>query len=110
MTDSVDGRFSEAPYPELFSRAETLRKDREAFQDRVAAGEFDLDDVFAYAEEDPAVATMKVLGVVEAIPGFLKVQTRRAFGDLGISEAAHIDGVSASQRAGLADALERHRR
>ena len=110
MSGSPESRFDEAPYPDLFVRAEQLRVDREAFRELVEAGEFDLAGVFAHADDAPAIASMKVLGLVEGIPGFLKVQTRRAFDDLGISEAAHVRDVSAEQREALPAALERHRR
>jgi len=103
-------RFDSAPYPELFGRAVQLRADREAFQDRVESGAVHLDEVFAAGDADPAISGMKVLGLIEGLPEFFKVQTRRAFGDLGISEAAHVRDVTAEQRAGLPAALARHQR
>ena len=56
------------------------------------------------------MATMKVLGAIEGHPDLKKVQTRRAFEELGISEGAHVQDVTAEQIAALPAALERHAR
>ena len=51
---------------------------------------------------------MKVLPAVEGLPGLAKIQTRRAFADVGIDEGDHIGVVAASSVQGLPEALERH--
>ena len=109
MTD-VSNPFEHDPYPDLFAKAAAVRAHRDAFMDEVVAGNVDMEAVFARAAEDPVVATMKVLGAIEGHPDLKKVQTRRAFGELGISEGAHVQDVTAEQRAALPAALERHAR
>lgn len=106
----MSSRFTDAPYPDLFVGAAKVRAHRDEFMDQVTAGEVSLDDVFERAAADPVLASMKVLGTIEGQPDYAKVQTRRAFGDLGISEAAHIGHVTAEQRAQLPQALEKHKR
>ena len=93
--------FTESPYPELFEKAANVRAHRESFLADVEAGAIPLEAVFERAETDPVVATMKVLGAIEGHPDLKKVQTRRAFGELGISEGAHVQDVTAEQRAAL---------
>ena len=108
--NGVSAPFAESPYPELFEKAASVRAQREAFLSEVEAGAVPLEAVFARASEDPVVATMKVLGVIEGHPDLKKVQTRRAFEELGISEGAHVQDVTAEQIAALPAALERHAR
>lgn len=103
-------RFDQAPYPDLFDRAAQVRAARDAFQAEVEAGGVPLTTLFARGTSVPEIATMKVLGVVEGLPDYGKVQTRRAFGELGISEAAHIGHVTDDQIAALPAALQRHAR
>ena len=109
VTD-VSNPFDQDPYPDLFAKTDGVRAHRDAFTAEVEAGDVPLDSVFARASEDPVVATMKVLGVIEGQPELKKVQTRRAFEELGISEGAHVQDVTAEQIAALPAALERHAR
>ncbi len=109
MTD-VSNPFDQAPYPELFERAAVVRAHRDAFLAEVVAGEVSLDDVFSRAKNDAALASMKVLGAIEGHPDLKKVQTRRAFEELDISERAHVQDVTEQQIAALPDALARHAR
>lgn len=109
VTD-VSNPFGEAPYPALFEKAAAVRAHRDAFLAEVVAGEVSMAEVFARAKSDPAVASMKVLGAIEGHPDLKKVQTRRAFEDLGISEGAHVQDVTDEQIAGLPEALAKHAR
>lgn len=102
--------FTQAPYPELFEKVADVRAHRDAFMDEVIAGNVDMEAVFARAADDPRLATMKVLGAIEGHPDLKKVQTRRAFAEVGISERAHIQDVSAEQIAALPNALKKHAR
>jgi len=107
VTESL---FDRPPYPELFARAAAVRAHRDEFMDEVVAGHVDLEAIFERAANDPRLASMKVLGAVEGHPDLLKVQTRRAFADVGISERAHVQDVTAEQVAALPAALVRHAR
>jgi len=107
---AVSERFSSAPYERLFEDAQKIRAHRDAFATEVEAGNVPIATVFDRAGSDPVLASMKVLGVIEGQPDLKKVQTRRAFEDLGISESAHIGDVTAEQRMGLSAALEKHAR
>ncbi len=102
--------FDSAPYPELFAKADEVRAHRDAFMDEVVAGNVDMEAVFERAANDPRLASMKVLGAIEGHPDLKKVQTRRAFEELGISEGAHVQDVTAEQIAALPAALEGHAR
>lgn len=106
----VEDLFAKDPYPATFDRVVALKQHREQFEAKVAAGHVSLDELFAAGDVDESISATKVLGLVEAMPDFAKVQTRRAFEDLGISEAAHVGQVTKAQRLELRAALEKHTR
>ena len=107
---SPSAHFAESSYREVFGCAQALREHRSAFRLELTSGEVDLVGLFERSSTDPAIASLKVLGAVESIPGFAKVQTRRAFADLAISEAALVKDLTVAQRSALPGALEVHAR
>lgn len=100
--------FSDTEYQNTFTSISAVKTHREAFEVELKTGSLSIADVFARAEADPVLADMKVLPAIEAIPGNKKVSTRRAFGDLGISEAALIREVPIDAVAALPAAIEKH--
>ncbi len=102
--------FETDAYTKLFDRISATRAYREEFLAAVQGGEVGLHDIFERGATDPFVGSLKVLPAVEAVPGCGKVQTRRAFEDLGIAEDAHVGDVSETQVSELPEALERHAR
>ncbi len=100
--------FEDARYVSLFDSIDAVRRHREAFLDELASGSLSVADVFARAESDAVLASMKVLPAIEAIPDNKKVSTRRAFDELGISEAALIEHVSLEAISELPAAIDRH--
>lgn len=102
--------FDSDSYTALFDRIAAVRAHRDAFGAELESGSLSLDDLFSRGAVDPVIASMKVLPAVEALPNAGKVQTRRAFEDVGIAEDALIGDVQASQLAQLPEAMERHAR
>ena len=92
----------------MFVQIEAIRGHRAAFLEEVMSGSLALEDVFGRGTVDPVISTMKVLPAVENLPELGKVQTRRAFEDLGIEEDALVGEVEAAQVAELHSALARH--
>jgi len=58
--------------------------------DRLASGEWKLVDVIAAAAGDDLVGRIKVLTVVEALPGWGKVASRRTLESIGVAETTPI--------------------
>lgn len=110
MTLDAASRFATEEYTQLFARVDAVRVHRAAFLAQVESGTEGLESVFQRSQTDPVIHGMKVLPVIEGMPDYGKVQTRRAFGDVGIDEADHLSAVTAEHIAGLPDALERHAR
>jgi hypothetical protein len=102
--------FDTRPYAAMFEQIEAIRDHRAAFLAEVASGGLSLEDVFDRSVIDPVISTMKVLPAVETLPDLGKVQTRRAFEEVGIEEDALVRHVDGSQVAGLPTALARHAR
>jgi len=76
--------------------AKHLREVREHCLARIHNGEASLGDVLA-KRSDPAVGHIYLLGVLEAVPGARKIDTRRQLAKLEIAESAPIGELSGSQ-------------
>ncbi len=100
--------FDSAEYATLFASISEVLEHREAFIAELQTGSVSLAEVFSRAADDPVLHSMKVLPAIEALPETGKVSTRRAFGELGIDEAALISDVSAEMVDALPDAIVRN--
>ncbi len=100
--------FDSAAYDDLFASIDEVKAHRAAFVSELKTGSVVLAEVFARASVDPVLSAMKVLPAIEALPETGKVSTRRAFGELGIDEAALISDVPATAIDALPSAIVRH--
>jgi len=64
-----------------------------------------LAELFERADADDIVAKLKVVSVLESLPGVGKVRARRTMADLEIAENRRLRGVGAKQRAALLEAF-----
>lgn len=64
-------------------------------------GSTSLPELFQQAETDETVGKMKVLNVLESMPGLGKVKARRTMEELGISETRRLRGLGSQQRQTL---------
>ena len=67
-------------------------------------GSVTLPELFDQAD-DETIAKMKVLAVLESLPGLGKVKARRTMEDIGIAETRRVQGLGANQRKALLDRL-----
>ena len=100
--------FDDPGYTQLFADIDGVREHRAAFHAEITSGSMTLDMIFERAAADSVLAAMKVLPAIEGLPEAGKVQTRRAFEELGISEGALIGDVPADAVGALPAAIERH--
>ena len=68
-------------------------------------GSTTLKELLDQAERDEVVAKMKVLAVLESLPGLGKVKARRLMEEVGISETRRVQGLGDNQRKKLFDLL-----
>ena len=64
-------------------------------------GALTLAELLAQAESDETVGKMKVLSVLESLPGLGKVKARRLMAAVGIAESRRLQGLGTKQRAAL---------
>jgi hypothetical protein len=83
------------------AKAGAARRARAELKDKLKMGSTSLPELFSMAETDETVAKMKVLTVLESLPGQGKVKARRLMEELGISEGRRLRGLGAQQRETL---------
>ena len=64
-------------------------------------GSVSLGDLFEKADSDDIVGKLKVLALLESLPGIGKVKARRVMEDIGISESRRVRGLGEQQRKAL---------
>lgn len=82
-------------------KAGQARKDRAELKDHLKSGRIALQELLARAEEDKIAGGMRVVSVLESLPGIGKVKARRLMEQVGISESRRLRGLGAKQRESL---------
>ena len=82
-------------------KAARARRERAELKERLKMGSLHLSEIITAAETDEIVAKMKVLAVLESLPGVGKVKARRTMETIGISESRRIRGLGVQQRHAL---------
>lgn len=68
-------------------------------------GSLTLAELLGQADKDEIVGKMKVLAVLESLPGLGKVKARRLMQEVGISETRRLHGLGDQQRRKLFEKL-----
>jgi hypothetical protein len=82
-------------------KAAEARRVRSDVKNRLKMGSITLSELLARADEDRVVAKIKVLAVLESLPGVGKVTARRTMERLGIAESRRLSGLGSQQRKAL---------
>jgi hypothetical protein len=88
-------------------KAARVRRERAEVKEKLKLGSLSLADLLKKAEQDETVGKMKVVSVLESLPGLGKVKARRLMETVGISESRRLQGLGAKQRAELLKETER---
>lgn len=83
------------------AKAAEARRARAVVKDKLKAGELTFGDVLEQARRDELVAGIKVLAILESLPGVGKVKARRAMTEIGIAETRRLRGLGDQQRKAL---------
>jgi hypothetical protein len=86
-------------------KAAAARRARADLKARLKSNETSLAEVLDSGETDEAVGKMKVVAVLEAMPGVGKVTAQRFMETLEISPARRVRGLGAKQREALLKAF-----
>ncbi len=82
-------------------KAGIVRKRRADVKHQIKKGEINFALLLEMAEKEEALAGIKVLSVLESIPGIGKVKARRRLAELNISEIRRVKGLSLRQKNAL---------
>lgn len=87
------------------AKAAAARRQRAELKEKLKMGSTSLKELLDAAERDEVVGKMKVVTVLESLPGVGKVRARRMMEHIGISEARRVRGLGAQQRDALLKAF-----
>jgi signal recognition particle GTPase len=86
-------------------KAAAARRQRAELKEKLKMGSITLRELLDQSATDDVVGKMKVLAVLESLPGLGKVKARRLMDEVGISEARRVQGLGDQQRKKLFDIL-----
>ena len=84
-------------------KAAEARAARAEIKARLKMGSMSLQE--ALDSDDPNVGKLKVVSLLEALPGLGKVKARRLMDDIGIADNRRVQGLGAQQRKALLEEL-----
>ena len=85
------------------AKAAEARAARADIKARLKMGSFSLRD--ALDSNDPNVGKLKVVSMLESLPGVGKVKARKVMTEVGIADNRRVQGLGAQQRASLLEQL-----
>jgi hypothetical protein len=86
-------------------KAAAARRARAELKERLKMGSLTLKELLVQADRDEVVGKMKVLAMLESLPGVGKVKARRLMEEIGISDNRTLHGLGDQQRKKLFDKL-----
>lgn len=87
------------------AKAAEARRARAELKEKLKMGSLTLRELLGQAEGDDIIGKMKVVAVLESLPGVGKVKARRTMEEIGISESRRVRGLGDQQRAALLKAF-----
>ena len=87
------------------AKAAEARKARAEIKEKLKMGSLTLKELMDQGTGDDTVGKMKVLAVLEALPGVGKVKARRSMEEIGISETRRVRGLGEQQKKALLEAF-----
>ena len=85
-------------------KAAEARSKRAELKEKLKMGSVTLTELFDQAD-DETIAKMKVLAVLESLPGLGKVKARRTMEEIGIADTRRVQGLGSKQRKALLERL-----
>ena len=82
-------------------KAAEARRARAELKERLKLGSLTRPELLAQADDDDMVGKMKVLAVLESLPGVGKVKARRTMEEIEISDTRRVRGLGDQQKRKL---------
>lgn len=97
------------PVPELtaeqrraaLDKAAAVRRDRAEVKHRLKSSDTSLTDVLQAGQKDDVIGKMRVIDLLQSMPGLGKVRARGLMEKIGISPSRRVRGLGANQVAAL---------
>ena len=86
-------------------KAAAVRKQRAELKDRLKMGSVSLNELLNQGQSDEVVGKMKVLAVLQSLPGLGQVKARRVMEEVGISATRRVQCLGEQQRRKLLEKL-----
>jgi hypothetical protein len=86
-------------------KAAAARRLRAELKEKLKMGSLTLRELLDEGATNDVVGKMKVLAVLESLPGLGKVKARRLMDEVGISETRRVQGLGEQQRRKLFEKL-----
>jgi hypothetical protein len=87
-------------------KAAAARTTRAAAKERLKSGELTIAEVISSGESDDAIARMRIVELLEALPGIGQVRAAAIMRQLGIAASRRVRGLGIHQRRALVDFID----
>ena len=87
------------------AKAAEARRARAELKEKLKMGSLTLKELLDQADDNDIVGKMKVLAVLESLPGVGKVRARRTMEEIGIADTRRVRCLCEQQRRSLLDAF-----
>jgi hypothetical protein len=82
-------------------KAAVVRRERAEVKNRLKNSGASLSEVLKEGQDNEVVGKMKVVDLLQSMPGLGKVRARKLMEEIGISESRRVRGLGANQIAAL---------
>ncbi len=82
-------------------KAGEARRARAEVKEKLKMGSITLEELFGIADANETIAKLKVVSVLESLPGVGKVRARKIMEELEISDSRRLRGIGDNQRKAL---------
>ena len=105
-----DAKVADMPQPPALTpeqrqaaldKAAKVRRERAEVKEKLKMGSITLTELLDRSDKEETVGKMKVISVLESLPGLGKVKARRLMESVGISESRRLQGLGVNQREAL---------
>jgi hypothetical protein len=86
---------------QALAKAAAARRARAEVKEQLKSGSMSLAELLRRADGDEHTGGMKVLAVIESLPGVGKVKARRTMSTIGIADTRRVRGLGEQQKRAL---------
>ena len=97
-------QLSEEARKEALEKAKIARSARAELRNQIKNGELTIAQILA-KKDDPVIDKIKVISLIESLPGYGKAKATKLLEELGISETRRVKGLGDRQRVALLERL-----